>query len=309
VRFAIQSVAVLTVLCSLPGASPLRGAESIARDHSRFRVAVSTSTVDGVNDNDARAAIKMWGDTFMKMAGLEGINDQTVLSGPDQLLQEVRGGLVDAFSITAPEYPPMAPYVDHALVIGDEVEMGQGDEYFLLVHQESGIQSIADLRGRNMIVQKGAKTCLARIWLETLASGSGLGTADELLGRITAETKPAMVVLPVFFRRADAGVVTQAEFAAMCELNPQLGRKLRVLAVSPKVIHSFLVFHRDCPPLFKARLKTAMLGIHESASGRQILTLWQCRRLVAADTSVLRGTLELMASYDRIRARKTAAKK
>jgi ABC-type phosphate/phosphonate transport system substrate-binding protein len=309
-KFPIPPVPVIVALCFWTGAQPLsRGADSSIQSQERFRIAVSTRTMEGVNDNDARAAMKIWADTFLRRTGMVGIYDPGILTSPEQLVQAARNGLVDALSITAPEYPSVALYVDHGLVIGDETDVSRGEEYILLVHEDSGVRLLADLRGRSLILHRGVRTCLANVWIDTLLSGAGLGTAEAFFGRITTDVKPAMVILPVFFRRSDAALVTRREFEAMSEMNPQLGRKLRILATSPKVLHTFLLFHKNCPPELKERLKVAMLAIHESTAGQQILTLWQGRRLVATDTSALRGALDLMAAYDRIKGVKTAAKR
>jgi phosphonate transport system substrate-binding protein len=309
-KFPIPSAAVMIALCFWPEAQPLScAADAAVHGEERFRIAVSTLTMEGVNDNDARAAMKIWADTFLKRTGMVGVYDPGLLTTPEQLILAARNGLVDALSITAPEYPAVAPYVDHGLVIGDETDVSRGEEYILLVHDDSGIRQLADLRRRSLILHRGVRMCLANIWIETLLYGAGLGAADGFFGNISTSVKPAMVVLPVFFRRSDVALVTRREFEAMCEMNPQLGRKLRILATSPKVLHTFLLFHKNCPPQLKERLRVAMLGIHETTAGQQILTLWQGRRLVATDTSVLHGTLELMSAYERIKGAKMALKR
>ncbi len=300
----LQRMPALAAAWIVAGVPFLRGADANPQDLVRFRVAVSTSTVEGVNANDARAAIKIWADLFMQHLGLDAVGERAILMTPDQLVHAVRSDKVDAFSVTTPEYSQISSYVDRALIIGDETEVKAGNQYLLLVNAQSGFSKLPDLRGRNLIIHKGVRTCLAGMWLDTLLSEAGLGSTDQFFGQVTAEGKPAMAVLPVFFRRADAALVTQREFEGMCEMNPQLGKSLRVLATSPKMIHSFLLFHKDCPPQVKARLKDAMLGFHESTAGKQILTLWQSRRLVATDASVLRDALDMIASYERIKSRK-----
>jgi ABC-type phosphate/phosphonate transport system substrate-binding protein len=293
---ALLALAVAAALHTAAGGT-------VAPGKIRFRIAVSASTVEGINDNDARAAMKIWGDTVAEGMGLDGIYDASILSQPEEVLQAARGGKVDALVITSAEYPRLAAYVDHGLVIADESLINEGDEYLLLVHQQSGIRDLGDLRGRALILQRGVRMCLARPWLETLLARAGLGGAGECFARITQEFKPPMAVLPVFFHRADAALISRRAFAAMAEMNPQLGKQLRVLAASPKLIDTVILFRKDAAPDLKERLKNMMLGVHQTVAGQQILTLFQSRRLAATDTSVLRGALEMIADYERLPGR------
>ena len=48
--------------------------------------------------------------------------------------------------------------------------------------------------------------------------------------------KPSQAILPVFFKQAEAALVTRATFDTAVELNPQLGAALRTLSRSPQLI-------------------------------------------------------------------------
>jgi ABC-type phosphate/phosphonate transport system substrate-binding protein len=146
---------------------------------------------------------------------------------------------------------------------------------------------------------------LAAPWLDTLLAGMKLETADRFFGRVKKSNKVAQTVLPVFFESADACLVTRQAFKTMCEMNPQLRRKLLVLAVSPKLFAAFFGIQKDAPDAVKSKIRQALLGYYDTPSGRQILMLFQSNRLVAVDTSLLRGSVDLLAAYDRIKARRT----
>jgi phosphonate transport system substrate-binding protein len=107
-------------------------------------------------------------------------------------------------------------------------------------------------------------------------------------------------VLPVFFRQADACLVTRLGYATMCELNPQLAKQLRILAESPKLLTSFLAFHKDCPPETRRKFRAAVTELHKSVVGRQALMLFGSTRLVPVDISALRTSLELLHAYERL---------
>lgn len=280
------------------------GGERVSVDASPgLRVAVSESVTGEVNGNDLRAAIKTWAEAIARQTG---VRMDTELCTSEQLLQKVRNRQLDVFSLNILDYAKVAAYVYPELVM-DETQIPDGEEYVLLVHQSSGIRSLADLRGRSLLLYKNTRTCMNRIWLDTLLASAHLGAADTLLGRLESNPKLSRVVLPVFFRQADACVATRRGYTTMCELNPQLATQLRTLAVSPKLIVAFLALHKDSPPETRRRFLAAVTELHKTAEGRQALMLFQGTRLVLADVSVLNSSLEMLHAYERIKGKTPVA--
>ena len=268
-----------------------------------LRVAVSESVTGEVNGTDLRAALKTWAAAIARQTG---VRMDPELCTSEQLLQKIRNRQVDAFSINVVEYAKVAAYVYPELVV-DETQVPDGDEYVLLVHQSSGIRSLADLRGRSLLLYKNTRSCLDRIWLDTLLASAHLGAADALLGRLESNPKQSRVVLPVFFRQADACVATRRGYATMCELNPQLATQLRTLAVSPKLMVAFMAFHKDSPPEARRKFLAAVTELHKTVEGRQALMLFQGTRLVRVDVSVLNNSLEMLRAYDRLKGKASSA--
>ena len=268
-----------------------------------LRIAVSESVVGEVNGNDLRAAVKTWAEAVARQTG---VRFEPELCTTAQLVQRVRNHQVDSFSINLLEFAMVAGYSAPEVVV-DESEAPDGEEYLLLVHQASGIQSLADLRGRSLLLHRSARTCLARIWLDTLIESAHLGPADTFLGRVESNPKLSRAVLPVFFRQADACLATRQGFNTMCELNPQLAKQLRPLAVSPKLVTAFQAFHKDSPPATKRRFLVAIRDLGKTVAGRQTLTLFGTSRLVQADVSVLRTSLDLLHAYERLQGKAPAA--
>ena len=161
-----------------------------------LRIAISEGITGEMNGNDAGLAIRAWADAVARQTGLRF---EPELCTTGQLVQKVRNHQVDAFSVDILEFAPVAGYADRELVV-DETQLPDGDENVLLVHQSSGIQRLADLRGRSLLLYRNTRTCLNRIWLDTLLGSAHLGAADTFLGRLESSPKLSRVVLPVFFR-------------------------------------------------------------------------------------------------------------
>jgi phosphonate transport system substrate-binding protein len=264
----------------------------------RFRLAVSAGMMGpGVNEGDARLAMQAWRDAVVRQSGF--LVDFHVSTLPN-LVRELRDHQLDGFTLTTLEFLDVQNYAGPSLLM-DESYLSGGDEYLLLVNEDSNLRTLADLRHKSLNVYDNPRMCLAANWLQSLLASSKLGTSEEFFGRPSSLSKLSKVVLPVYFRQIDACLVTRRGFSTMCELNPQLGRKLRVLASSPKLITTFMAFHKDTPTSARQRCEAALVGLHKSVAGQQALTLFESSRLVLTDISALRTTLDLVKTHDRAR--------
>jgi ABC-type phosphate/phosphonate transport system substrate-binding protein len=269
---------------------------------ARFRVVASLSLVSEVNMNDARAAIKSWAVEIAKLAGMELDPEAQPLLTPERLLEAVRKGELDAFASTTPEYLKVAAYTDpHSLWV-DRSYVDTGEEYQILSHGQSALRAVADLRGHELLFYSNPTTCLASSWLEGLLDGPGLGAPDTFFKQILPVAKLSRAVLPVYFRQSTACLVTRRGFATMCEMNPDLARKLRVVATSPKLVPICMAFHKNCPPDLKARFTTALTKLQTTPGGKQILALFQSSGVTPVESAILRSSEEILHTSERLRA-------
>lgn len=265
----------------------------------QFRLAISESVIGAeVNESDAKVAMLAWRDALAKQSGfLIDINVTPI----GRLVREIRDHAVDGFTMTAIEFMQVQNYAGPSLVYEAN---GKGDEYLLLAHEDSGIRTLGDLRHKTINIHDNPKMCLAAMWLDTVISGFSAGSAREFFGRVTSQGKLSRVVLPVYFRQADACLVTKRGFGTMCELNPQLGRKLRVIAGSTNFVTSFMAFHKDLAPERRLKIQTTLASLHKTAAGLQALTLFETGQLAIVDSSILRSTLELVKAHEQLRLKK-----
>jgi phosphonate transport system substrate-binding protein len=274
-------------------------ADDVNKKQGRIRIGFSSALFEEeLNQNDARAAVRAWADSVAHASNIEVESPQMLDSS--ELIRAIVNHAIDGFAMTTPEYSKVTRLVDPVIFI----DMQRGVEYVLLVKQDSGIHDLAGLRGRSLLDYRHASMCMAPAWLETLLASSNLDQSDRFFGHIAKTSKVSQTVLPVFFGKADACIITSRAFDVMCELNPQLRLKLRILAVSPRLEAAFCGIHKDCPEDIKIRFREALIGMGNSPSGHQILTLVQSDQLVTADSAILQPSLELLAAYERLKTRR-----
>jgi ABC-type phosphate/phosphonate transport system substrate-binding protein len=267
-----------------------------------IRIGASSALVEAeVNATDARAALVVWSEALSRGTGIRILHTPEVMSPPELLFQRVRQGELDVFACTIREYVRMVSYTDPGLVFIDQSYLSGGEEYLILVHADSEIRNVSDLRGHSLSVYSGNAMILASDWLDTVLAELNLGPAASFFKQITQNPKAARAVLPVFFRQADACLVNRSALEVLIEMNPQISSKLRVLDGSPKMVPTLVAVHRNCSQLQKDRLRFAMTSMNNNPSGQQILRLFGSRGLSASTPAILASAIEVVKTSNRIR--------
>jgi ABC-type phosphate/phosphonate transport system substrate-binding protein len=285
------------------GAAALLSPRLALADDGLVTVAISQETLGGANINDARAAYKIWTQEVTRHLGsVHAIISPQIFLPSDELLRDVRAGTVDCYGITALEYMKIADVTDPGFILLQD-SLADGMEYIVVVHAQSPYRSLADLRGTQMIAHHHPDLVLAPAWLETTLSAGSLPPAQKFFANISSRDNINQVALPVFFRRVDAACLARRSWDTAVELNPQLGRSLRILAVSPKLVPIFVAFRRHCSDAGRAALIDAIRNITAFAAGQQIVALYQSHSFVVRTSAILKTTVDMLTDYQRFLAR------
>jgi len=301
-RLLSAGVFCLAVLGLRPSASA--AAESVPERSptAPVRFAFSSRMFTDVNENDARAAMKAWGQTIATERGIPLEPVFQILVGPKAIAAAIRGKLIDAITLPTDEYWALRNEVPlGSIILGSKDGLITG-QYVLLVRSDSGIQRLADLRGHSLVVFQNPLTSLAPVWLETELLQHQLGLTEQFWGRVTESAKLLRAILPVFFHQADACLVTLKGFETMSELNPQIGRQLQILAKSEPVVPNLFCFRGDYLSPYREKLLQEVSRVNETPAGRQTLALFQTERLFQGDLAALDSACALLDLHRRLRA-------
>lgn len=291
--------ALAAMLATLAGNDSAPGAP--APTARRIRLIMSAAMIEGVNENDAKAAMKAWAAALVGGTDIELEKDHPRVLPPALVCEALRRGQADAAAITIREFAQTPEVIVPDALIASETARNGGWRYLILTHAGSGITSLAGLQGKILTIWRSPKAYLAREWVEMELHAAGLGTAQAFFSQMPDSDKVSRgVVLPVFFRQADACLVGSSAFQQMCELNPQLKAKLRILATSPNLVTSFFAFHRGLAEEPRKSFQRQVLSLTQSPAGQQALALYQAERLVTCTVSLLGEALELVRRYDQL---------
>jgi ABC-type phosphate/phosphonate transport system substrate-binding protein len=279
----------------------LQGADPAYPDDegTPFKLAISSDMFANVNDNDVRAAMKVWIMTIAKERGIPVDPEPYLFKTVEELMQSGKNDGVHGVGIVLTEFETLNRFHNYdrfaAAVIGGSIT----EEYVLLVRANSSVHRIEHLRGKSLNVALSPRMNLATIWLDLVLAEAGLPRVNTFFGRVSEDKKTERVALPVFFGQTDACLMTRAGFQVMGELNPQIREQLREVVSSPPVIPSGFAFRAGSENLARDKMVDAIMRLGETSAGRQILTLTQADRIQEEPISCLDASLALLARHRR----------
>lgn len=250
----------------------------------RLEVIFSASLFPSVNRSDVIAALRMLGSTIGRRRGLILTPSVEVIDKVADIRQRVQAGFSGIVALDTIEWIQLSdvPRLQPALLAG----RGDGPTtYLLLVRKDAAITSLADLRGKRLIVNVHTAANLGQVWLNSMLRDARLDSADRHFSSIQLVNKSSSAILPLFFGKADAAIVDEVSFQANRELNPALGTSLRVFSKAPPLAEGIICLSSDVEN--RTLLYEALRDLNLDTEGRQILMAFRLTRLVPLDSSRL----------------------
>jgi ABC-type phosphate/phosphonate transport system substrate-binding protein len=132
------------------------------------------------------------------------------------------------------------------------------------------------------------------MWLDKILREQGIPDSKKFFKDIIVDYKATNVVLPVFFGKAKACIVTETSLNLLVELNPSILNKIKTLHSS-----DFILLGLGCLNKKKKDtdaynvLKDIIPTLHEKEYGKQLLHLFSAEKLVPYKEEYLQNYLKL----------------
>ena len=124
-----------------------------------------------------------------------------------------------------------------------------------------------------------ADSDVALAWLSAQLVAAGRAGVRETVAKLELNEKASPAVLGVFFGRSDACLVRRSVFESTAELNPQVARRLAVIAYSEPIAPALFCYRADMPERPREQLFHEALRLHESVTGAQVLRVFRSDRM------------------------------
>lgn len=270
-----------------------------AQPNEHLNIGFSRSIIGGVKESDALAVIKVWATELM-------VSENYMVHVRPQIygdVREIKTGLeqklVDLIAIATNEFFDFQSLLDLEKIVFPVYDGDMTEEYLLVVRKNSPVKELKDLMGGSLSILKNARTALSIVWLDVKLARSGMPSAAYFFNRMKSADNISKALLPIFFGKEDACLVTRKSFEIMAELNPQISHRLKILTASKGYIPGFLAFRKN----YQSKIKEIALNRFEFWSqvpaGHQILTIFQVDALVPRPFDILGPTVALIKEHRR----------
>ena len=256
-----------------------------------FRIGFSKLFFSNINENDAKASIRAWAKVVADEYDIDADPSAQIFSNLLDIRRALTNGQIDAIGLEFEEYLDISSNFETEHWFLTRTSGKLYEEYVLLAPVNGKIKQCKDLIGNNLILHNSFRTSLALYWLKTILKDIDSGyNGFEPNVDITKTEKISKAVLSVFFEKADACIVTSSGYSTMIELNPQIGKKLRIINKSAPLIPAILCFRKNFDSPQKEKILAAFRELHTNIAGQQLLTIFQAEALAEVERKELSTT-------------------
>jgi len=267
-----------------------------------MRVGYMTDSFSGIDIEDAKVALELLLDRMMD-AHQETYETETLIyENYEDVFSDVQSRKVDLLSVGSVDFLEIREAFKLWPAVVTTMATTPTYEYVLLVSGEREIRSLAQLRGGRINFQKGSSGKVARLWMNTMLLRNALPESEAFFSTINSVDKVSRAVLPVFFGQADACIVHRNAYATMIEMNPQLEKRLVVLAESPDFLDSLMCFCEHVSPQMRKDVWRLSKNVHDDPNGQQILMLFHVKRTMPFRPEYLANIEHLYQDYLSLKA-------
>jgi ABC-type phosphate/phosphonate transport system substrate-binding protein len=242
-------------------------------------VAFSKSTFLDVSKDQAQAIAALWTDLVASKWGRT--SSTRICNTLAELEKDIRSKKIDLIVLRSAEYLELRGKVPLEPLFIPVKGKDLYERLVLVVRKDSGSRSLADLKGKTLLQQRDLSADGRSLWLDTLLMRQGVRNPERFFSRAREMTKPSASIFAVFFRKADACIVTQRSLRVMAELNPQLSSDLLVLEESPPWPTGIIAVRKGLPTQYRETIQEVLGTLDQSTQGKQLLTLFRMDTLVS----------------------------
>ncbi len=269
------------------------GADTVKKE---VNAAYLTNGMNDLGYKDGRMAFSMW---MQELSGKENIDlNISYYDSPEEILKDFQASTVKLIGINplfyledSQAYGTSASHIWAAQV---------GESFFekmvLLVSKEGSIDSLLALKGKRII--RAEDNLLGRLFLDTELLKAQHVLSSGHIKEMMITKKNSTAILKTYFGKADACIVPELAYRLATEMNPSLGRRLHILAESPRVFTPILLLiHEDTDDgLYNAFHRNATT-LDQTPRGQNILDLFKMRRLFVLSDEQLRPMRQYYSEF------------
>lgn len=287
-RFAAAALGA-TIACAL--VAPVR-----AQVPTQFKVVFSQAVSDYANQADVSAAIAKWTSFIGNLLEPGRPLSHIMVADAAGVVTAVHASAADFSVMTSLEFLEVESRLEAEPLMTYRMSAETQTRYVLVT--TAGVTSLAALAGRSLqLLNANAAPQPSALWLEVLLAEAKLPPPARHFSDLVDAKKATQALLAVYFGRSQAALVPRDAYLTALELNPDVGRKVTVLATSPPLLRTVVCASRRIDARTRTRWSAALGKAHEQPAAAQLFTLFKVDRFVTWEPGLLDNVRALVARH------------
>lgn len=267
----------------IPAAIYAQEKESIKKDI--VRMGALTNTVVGIDLKDADAAFKIWTDVLVKKFKAKNVYDFTfeykMYGNINSLKNDIKTGLINYFNVPIQDYFSLNLGKDFIpFLSGTNHPKQKFTYYYLVTSSMNKAKDLKELEGKKVNISKSIFDQIGGTWLKTVLRDEMGARLYKTLNFQTVNDNENEDLLSVYFNKTDCAIVSQSTYELACEMNPSIGKKVKVLQNSGPLLAAIFVYRKGMNQNTIKVIKDIVSDLHNDNEGRQILNLFRISKII-----------------------------
>jgi hypothetical protein len=229
---------------------------------------------------DAIATTKILAQNIQKKMKLKEEIDIVICNGIDEISNAIMQSFDFILATTVETELLQKKYkLEPAFV--NQTNGNIGTEFYLITNKYQYLAQLKLLKDGTVYILSKSSYSIAPVWLSKLLHDDKLPPKEKFFKEIIYDYKATNVVLPVFFRKATAAIVSKPAFDLMCDLNPKIREEIIILKQSEPLLFGLVSFDgRSKDEKRKKFITDILLDLHNDNYGKQLFDLYMVDKLV-----------------------------
>ena len=261
---------------------------------NQINLIISLNSFHNAKTEDAQAIAEILANHIKK---LHNLNYQFEVKTPVSMeeIENAFGTDFDCSILTTEEFLNLQNKLPLEPINTNYTNGNIGYKYLLLVNKDDNITDIRQLKNESINILARETQKAPFLWVEKLLRENGLKDYKKFFKSVSVDYKATNVVLPVFFGKINACIVTESSYNLLCELNPSIKSKLKVLQSTDNILLGMVCLNKNKKDKSSySLLKEIFPTLQENEYGKQLLYLFSADKLVPYKNEYLQNYLKLL---------------
>ena len=266
--------------------------ENNSNDEKNIKLVFAKNSFHNIKVEDAKATAQILANHIKKIKSVKRDFLVELVTKENEIFERHKD--FDLLLITTEQYLKLKNKLPLEPFCVNYADGHYGFIYHLIVNKKDNIDDIKKLKGESIYIQAHTTDQAATMWVDKLLKDANIKSKEKFFKDIIIDNKATNVLLPVFFNKAKACVITDASLNLLMELNPAIKNQIKILYTSEPIILGLTCLNSNKKnDIGYEVLKDVLPTLQENQYGQQFLDLFRAEKLILFKEEYLKGYYNL----------------